>query len=91
MKFVVMGRANAESEAGVLPGRALVEAMLEFDEALAEAGVLVAAEGLHPSSEGARICYSRGKPTVIDGPFATREVIAGFWMIDVTSKEEAIS
>jgi YCII-related domain len=76
MKFMIIARASAESETGALPGAELFEAMLDFNEVLAKAGMLIAAEGLHPSSEGACTSYTAGKPTVIDGPFETREVVA---------------
>ncbi|GAA3191679.1 YciI family protein [Nonomuraea roseoviolacea subsp. carminata] len=91
MKFMIVGKGNAETEAGALPDRAYVEAMVEYNESLAEAGVLVAAEGLHPSSKGARIAYRGGRPTVLDGPFTeSKELIAGFWLIQVRSREEAV-
>jgi hypothetical protein len=84
-------RANRDSEAGVMPGRDLIEAMGKFNEEMASAGVMLAGDGLHPSAKGARISYSGSKRTVISGPFANPdELIAGFWMIDVGSKEEAI-
>lgn len=74
-----------------MPSRELVAAMGEFNEEMVEAGVLLAAEGLHPSSRGARVHFSGGKTTVTDGPFAeTKELIAGFWLIEVDSKEEAV-
>ena len=93
MRFMMIVKANPESEAGVMPPMELVNAMGKFNEEMAKAGVLLAAEGLRPSSKGARVAFSPGKaPTVMDGPFAeTRELIAGFWMIQVKSKEEAIS
>ncbi|MFI6732263.1 YciI family protein [Nonomuraea sp. NPDC050451] len=91
MKFMIVGKANAETEAGVLPSQELVDNMHAYNEALAKAGVLLAAEGLYPSSQGAQIAYSGGKATVIDGPFAeAKELIAGFWLIQVKSREEAI-
>ncbi|HLK60796.1 MAG TPA: YciI family protein [Chthonomonadaceae bacterium] len=91
MRFMVLVRANKDSEAGVLPSKELVEAMGEFNERLCKAGVLLGAEGLQASSKGARIQFSGGKATVTDGPFAeTKELIAGYWMIQVPSKEEAI-
>ncbi|MEV0231322.1 YciI family protein [Nonomuraea sp. NPDC050786] len=91
MKFMIVGKANAETEAGALPSPELVENMHAYNESLAKAGVLLAAEGLYPSSQGAQIAYSGGKSTVIDGPFAeAKELIAGFWLIQVKSREEAI-
>jgi hypothetical protein len=91
MRYMMIVRASKDSEAGVLPSRELLEAMGRFNEEMANAGVLVSGEGLHASSQGARIRFSEGRPTVIDGPFAeTKELIAGFWMIEVKSKEEAI-
>ncbi len=91
MRFMIMIKADKDSEAGVLPSRELMEAMGEFNEQMAEAGVLLAADGLHPSSKGARVHFSGGKRTVTDGPFPeTKELIAGFWIIKVDSLQEAI-
>ncbi|MFL5348127.1 MAG: YciI family protein [Hyalangium sp.] len=91
MKFMVLVKANKESEAGVLPSPEMLAAMGKFNEELVKAGVMVAGEGLHPSSKGARVRFSGTKRTVIDGPFAeTKELIAGFWIFQVKSKEEAI-
>lgn len=91
MKFMIIGKGSAETEAGVMPSQELVDDMIAYNESLARAGVLLAAEGLHPSSRAARIAYGKGKPKVIDGPFAeTKEIIAGFWLIQVKSREEAI-
>ena len=91
MRFMAMVRANEDSETGVPPSKELVAAMGKFNEEMAKAGVLLAGEGLHPSSKGARIGFSGGKRTVTDGPFAeAKELIAGFWLIQVKSKEEAI-
>jgi hypothetical protein len=91
MRFMMLIKADKDSEAGVMPSRELVKAMGDFNKEMAQAGVLLAAEGLHPSSKGARVYFSGGKRTVVDGPFAeTKELIAGFWLIDVASKEEAI-
>ena len=91
MRFMVMIKADKNTEAGVLPSRELLEAMGKYNEELVRAGVMLAGEGLHPSSKGARVKYSGGKMTVIDGPFAeTKELIAGFWILQVKSKEEAI-
>ncbi len=91
MRFMVIVKANKESEAGVMPSQEILEAMGKYNEELAKAGVLLAAEGLHPSSKGVRVRFSGKKATVIDGPFAeTKELIAGFWLWQVKSKEEAI-
>jgi len=91
MKFMVIVKANKDSEAGVLPDEKLLAEMGKYNEELVKAGVLLAAEGLHPSSKGARVKFSGEKRTVIDGPFAeTKELVAGFWIFQVKSKEEAI-
>ena len=91
MRFMVIVKANKDSEAGVLPDEKLLADMGNFNEQLAKAGVLLAAEGLQPSSKGARVRFSGAKRTVIDGPFAeTKELVAGFWLWQVKSKEEAI-
>lgn len=91
MRFMVLVKADRNSEAGVLPSKDLVAAMGRFNEEMAKAGVLVAAEGLHASSKGARIKLSGTRRTVTDGPFAeTTELLAGFWLIQVKSKAEAI-
>jgi hypothetical protein len=91
MRFMIMVKANKETEAGVLPSRELLEAMGKYNEELVKAGVLLAGEGLQPSSKGARVKFSGAKRTVIDGPFTeAKELIAGFWLIQVKSKEEAI-
>jgi hypothetical protein len=91
MRFMIIVKASKDSEAGVMPDEKLLAAMGKFNEELAKAGVLLAGDGLHPSSKGARIRFSGAKRSVIDGPFAeTKELIAGFWMWQVKSKEEAI-
>ena len=91
MRFMAMVKADKDSEAGVLPDEKLLAEMGKFNEELVKAGVLLAGEGLHPSSKGARIRFSGSKRTVIDGPFAeTKELIAGFWLWQVKSMEEAI-
>jgi hypothetical protein len=91
MRFMVMVKANEDSEAGVLPSQELLTEMGKFNEELVKAGVLLAAEGLQASSKGARVKFSGKQRTVIDGPFSeTKELIAGFWLIEVKSKEEAI-
>jgi len=91
MRFMILVKANKDSEAGVLPSEELLTEMGKFNEELVKAGVLLAGEGLHPSSKGARVRFSGSNRTVIDGPFAeTKELIAGFWLFQVKSKEEAI-
>jgi len=91
MRFMVLVKADKNSEAGVLPDKKLLEDMGKFNEELTRAGVMLAGEGLHASSKGARVRFSGGKKTVIDGPFAeTKELVAGFWLWQVKSKEEAI-
>ena len=91
MRFMVIVKADKESEAGVLPNKQILTEMGKFNEELVKAGVMLAGEGLHASSKGARVKFSGGKPTVIDGPFAeTKELVAGFWLWQVKSKEEAI-
>ena len=91
MRFIVMVRATRESEAGIMPSEALITAMGHFNEELVRAGVLLAGEGLRPSKDGARIRFSGDRREVIDGPFTeTRELIAGFWLIQVRSLDEAL-
>src|SRR5689334_17270306 len=91
MRFMVIVKATKESEAGVMPSEKLLTEMLKFNEELVKAGVMLAGEGLQPSSKGARIRFSGNKRTVIDGPFAeTKELVAGFWLLQVKSKQEAI-
>jgi hypothetical protein len=91
MRFMVMVKATKDSEAGIMPSEQLLAEMGAFNEELVKAGVLLAGEGLHPSSKGARVRFSGEKRTVIDGPFAeTKELVAGFWLFQVKSKEEAI-
>ena len=91
MRFMVMVRADRNTEAGAMPSQEMLTAMGKFNEELANAGVLVAGEGLHPSARGARVRFSGAKRTVVDGPFAeTRELIAGFWIWQCASREEAI-
>jgi hypothetical protein len=92
MRFMVLIKANKDTEAGVLPDEKLLTEMTRFNEELVKAGVMQGGEGLHPSSRGARIRFSGGKQTVIDGPFAeSKELIAGFWIWKVDSREEAIA
>jgi hypothetical protein len=91
MRFMIMIKADKNTEAGVLPGEKLLTDMGKYNEELVKAGVMLAGEGLQPSSKGARVHFSKGKYTVVDGPFAeTKELIAGFWIWQVKSKEEAI-
>ena len=91
MRFMVLVKASEESEAGVFPDEKLLAEMGRFNEELVKAGVMLAADGLHPSSKGARVRFEGGKRTVIDGPFSeTKELVAGFWLWQVKSKEEAI-
>ncbi|HEV2734889.1 MAG TPA: YciI family protein [Longimicrobiaceae bacterium] len=91
MRFMIMVKANADSEAGVLPSTEQLEEMGRYNEELVRAGVLLAGEGLHPTSSGARVRFSGSERTVVDGPFAgTEELLAGFWLIQVRSREEAI-
>jgi hypothetical protein len=91
MRFMVLVKADENSEAGVMPSKEILTAMGKYNEELAKAGVMLAGEGLHPSSKGARVKFSGDKRTVTDGPFAeTKELVAGFWLWQVKSKEEAI-
>jgi hypothetical protein len=91
MRFMVLVKASPDSENGVMPDQKMLTEMTKFNEDLAKAGVLLAAEGLQPSSKGVRVRFSGAKRTVMDGPFAeTKELVAGFWLWQVKSKEEAI-
>ncbi|MFL5614378.1 MAG: YciI family protein [Gemmatimonadaceae bacterium] len=91
MRFMVMVKANADSEAGQMPSTELLTAMGKYNEELVKAGVMLAGEGLQPSSKGVRIKFSGEKRSVVDGPFAeSKELIAGFWLWQCRSKEEAI-
>jgi hypothetical protein len=91
MRFMVIVKANKDSEAGALPSKEILTAMGKYNEELVKAGVMLAGEGLQPSSKGKRVKFSGAKPTVIDGPFAeTKELIAGFWLWQAKSMEEAI-
>ena len=91
MQFMVIVKATKNSEAGMLPSEELLAAMGKFNEELVKAGVMLAGEGLHPSSKGKRVKFSGGRKTVIDGPFAeTKELIAGFWLWQCQSMEEAV-
>lgn len=91
MRFMIIVKATAESEAGKMPNEKLLADMGKYNEELVKAGVMLAGEGLHPSSKGARIKFSGPNRTVVDGPFTeTKELVAGFWLWEVKSKEEAI-
>ena len=91
MRCVILIKANKDTEAGVLPNETLLTEMGKYNEELVKSGIMLAGEGLHPSSKGARVKFSGGKRTVIDGPFTeTKELIAGFWLWQVRSLEEAI-
>ena len=91
MRFMIIVKANKDSEAGIMPDEKLLAEMGTFNEELVKAGIMLAGEGLHPSSKGARVRFSGKSRTVIDGPFSeTKELIAGFWLWQVKSKEEAI-
>jgi hypothetical protein len=91
MRFMVIVKANEESESGALPTQEMLAEMTKYNEELVKAGILLAADGLQPSSKGVRVRFSEGKRTVIDGPFSeTKELIAGYWIWQVRSKEEAI-
>jgi hypothetical protein len=91
MRFMILVKANPESEAGTLPSMEELEEMGRFNEEMVNAGIMLAGEGLHPSSNGARIRYDGTNRTVVDGPFTeTKELVAGFWIIQVKSRDEAI-
>src|SRR4051812_48888158 len=91
MRFMVLVKASKESEAGVLPDKKILTDMGKYNEELVKAGVMLAGDGLHPTSKGVRVKFSGSKRTVTDGPFPeTKELLAGFWMFKVRSKEEAI-
>ena len=90
-RFMLIVKASKDSEAGIMPSTELLDAMGKYNEEMANAGVMLAGEGLQPSSKGARVRFSGDKRSVIDGPFTeTKELIAGFWLIQAKSKEEAI-
>ena len=92
MRFMILIKASKESEAGVLPSEPLLTEMGQFNEELVKAGVMLAGEGLQPSSKGARVKFAGAKRTVVDGPFAeTKELIAGFWLWEVKSMDEALA
>jgi hypothetical protein len=91
MRFMLLVKASAESEAGVLPSAEMLAEMGRFNESLVDAGVLLAGDGLHPSSRGARVTFAARRPTVVDGPFSeSKELVAGYWILQVKSREEAI-
>ena len=91
MRFMIIVKASQDSEAGVMPGKVLLTAMGNYNEELVKAGIMIDGEGLHPTSKGTRVRFSGDKRTVIDGPFAeTKELIAGYWIWQVKSKQEAI-
>ena len=91
MRFMLIVKASKDSEAGVMPSQELLDKMEKYNEELAQAGAMLAAEGLHPSSKGARVKFTGASRTVTEGPFEnTKDLIAGFWLIEVSSKEEAI-
>ncbi|HXR57393.1 MAG TPA: YciI family protein [Casimicrobiaceae bacterium] len=91
MRFMVIVKATPNSEAGIMPGQELLAAMGAFNEELVKAGVMLAGEGLQPSAKGARVKFANGKRTVVDGPFAeTKELVAGFWLWQCKSRDEAI-
>jgi hypothetical protein len=91
MQFMLILKATPETEAGVMPSEKVIAEMGAFNEGMAKAGVLLAADGLHPSAKGARVRFADGRTTVTDGPFAEpKELVAGYWLIQVRSKEEAI-
>lgn len=91
MRFMIMIKADAQTEAGVLPTEEILTEMTRYNEELVKAGIMLAGEGLHPSSKGAKVRFQDGKATVIDGPFAeAKELIAGYWLWQVKSREEAI-
>ena len=91
MRFMIIVKASEDSEAGKMPSQELLTAMGKYNEELVKAGIMLAGEGLQPSSKGARVRFSGNKRTVIDGPFAeTKELLAGFWLWKVNSKQEAI-
>ncbi len=91
MKVIVLVKANADSEAGVMPSTELLSSMTKYNEDLVKAGIMLAGEGLHPTSQGKRVRFEGAKKTVIDGPFAeTKELVAGFWIWQVSSMDEAV-
>lgn len=92
MRFMVIVKASKDTEAGVMPSTEMFAAMGKFNEEMIKAGVMQAGEGLHPTAKGARISYNGGEPEVMQGPFAfTNDLVGGFWLIDVASKDEAVA
>ena len=92
MRFMVIVKASQDTEAGVMPSTEMFAAMGKFNEEMIEAGIMQAGEGLHPTAKGARISYNGGEPEVAQGPFAlSQDLVAGFWLIDVSSRDEAIA
>lgn len=90
MRFMVMVRANEDTEAGVMPSTESLAAMGKFNEEMVKAGIMLAGEGLHPSMRATRLKFSGARPTAVDGPFPARELVCGFWMLQAKSKEEVI-
>jgi hypothetical protein len=91
MRFIVFVKASRESESGAMPDKNALMEMQKFNQKLADAGVMVAGEGLHPTSKGARIAFGKGTPKVTEGPFAeTKELVAGYWILEAKSKDEVI-
>ena len=91
MRFMIIRKADPQTEAGVMPSAALVDAMQSYNEEMVRAGVMLAGDGLRPSRDGAKVKFHRGKPTIVDGPFAeAKELVAGYSIIQVSSKEEAL-
>jgi hypothetical protein len=91
VRFMIIRKADKQTEAGAMPSKELLDAMIQYNDDMAKAGVMLQGVGLHPSSKGSRVTFSKGKATVTDGPFTeTKELIAGFTMIQVASKEEAV-
>jgi len=90
MRFMVMVRANEETEAGVMPSTEILAAMGKFNEEMVKAGIMLAGEGLHPSKRATRLKFSGATPTVIDGPFPASELVCGFWMLQAKSKDEVL-
>src|SRR5688572_33397306 len=92
MQFMLQGKASKDSEAAVMPSETHLAEMARFNEQMVQAGVMLSGDGLHPSGKGARVRFAGGKPTVIDGPFAeTKELGAGYWLIQVKSKQAALN
>jgi hypothetical protein len=92
MRFMMLMYPNEAAEAGAMPDAKMVEAMMKYNEELAKAGVLLGLDGLHPTSKGARVSFPGGKPKVTDGPFSeSKEIVGGYWMIQVASRDEAIA